>query len=90
MSLKDDFDETIREMKIGADATAAWSDVTTRIADALEHMVVNQTLAQLAMSGLIPDPKEPAPQHRVACPVCRLARTAQKAPLLKPARPLMG
>jgi hypothetical protein len=74
-----EIDDRLKRLKTGIDAQAQWSDVVSRIADALEHFSIAQSFAALAMQGY-----ETAGVglvgHRADCPNCLLVRSAVKAP----------
>jgi hypothetical protein len=71
-------DDQMRRIKTGLEAEEAWSDTACRIADALEHMVISQSLMALQAMGKLPT-SMPKPQHRTDCPACALAKSATLA-----------
>ena len=85
MSLKDDFDDQVGRMKQGLDAAEQWSEVAWRIADALEHQVVMQSVGFAAMMGRMIDLDKLGHElkHRTRCPGCLAMRHSSPAPLVK-------
>jgi hypothetical protein len=74
-----EIEDRLKRLKTGLDAQAQWSDVASRIADALEHFSVAQNFAALAMQGYeVPGIRIAG--HRADCPNCLMARSATKAP----------
>jgi hypothetical protein len=74
-----EIDDRLKRLKTQLDAQAQWSDVASRIADALEHFSVAQNFAALAMQGYeVPGARLAG--HRADCPNCLMVRSAVKAP----------
>jgi len=68
----EDFDNLVRREKIGLEAQERWSDVASRIADALEHQVIAGMLMQMAAMGK--DARLDSVKHRQDCPACAVTR----------------
>ena len=74
-----EIEDRLKRLKTGLDAQAEWSDVASRIADALEHFSIAQNFAALAMQGYeVPGIRLAG--HRADCPNCFMTRSATKAP----------
>jgi hypothetical protein len=74
-----EIEDRLKRLKTGLDAQAEWSDVASRIADALEHFSIAQNFAALAMKGYeVPGIRLTG--HRMDCPNCLMVRSAVKAP----------
>jgi hypothetical protein len=67
-----DLDDLIRRERVGLEATEEWSDVASRIADALEHQVIGTLMMQLTSLGGKPEMRNV--KHRAECPGCILSR----------------
>jgi hypothetical protein len=88
----EELDEDLRQIKTDVDAARAWSDVASRIADALEHTVVAQTFMQLMGAGMKPEGDGFRLEgHRAKCPACLILKNAKPANILPPnGMPIIG
>jgi hypothetical protein len=76
-------DNYSNQLKTGISAYMEWSDVVTRIADALEHLSVAQVQLAFGMQGIAVDGATIKAKHRVDCPSCALIRSAKPSPLVR-------
>jgi hypothetical protein len=76
-------DDYSNRLKTGISAYMEWSDVVTRMADALEHLSVAQVQLALSMQGLVVDGTSIKAKHRVDCPSCALMRSAKPSSLVR-------
>jgi hypothetical protein len=74
-------DEDIRRMASGTEAQDKWIEVTSRIADALEHQVINSTMQLLAAPSKDFPYGRTAPlyinAHLASCGACTMIRKAE-------------
>jgi hypothetical protein len=69
---RNEFDDLVRRERVGLDAAEAWSEVASRIADALEHQVMGDLMMKLTALGGKPEAR--SVKHRADCPACVVTR----------------
>jgi len=79
----DELQEEISRLKTGVDANKEWARVTSRIADALEHLTLPGTVGMIMAMGRKP-PDAKIEGHLKDCPNCTMLRDSTAMTILPP------